>query len=121
MTPTGILHGLYSSLLVLVLVLVLAACSPRGAELEIIPARTACPPQKVVTVRWRLPADEPLPAQLTINGPGKPTKPWRKAGTHEGEANTGSWASDGLTVTLLSKAGKPLARRTLTREPCAKR
>ncbi|WP_132999625.1 hypothetical protein [Luteimonas arsenica] len=117
MTATGALRGLSLSLALLTL----AACSPRGAELEIIPARTACPPPKVVAVRWRLPADEPLPAQLTINGPGKPTKPWRKASTHEGEANTGSWAGDGLTVTLVSKAGKPLARRTLTREPCAKR
>ena len=98
--------------------LALAACSPRGVELEIIPARTACPPPKAVAVRWRLPADELLPAELRVNGPGKPSKPWRRAATHEGEANTGPWASDGLTVTLVSQSGKTLARRTLTREPC---
>lgn len=114
MTTTGMLRGLAVSLVLLAL----SACSPRGAELEIVPSRPACTIPKVVTVRWRMPADEPLPAQLRINGPGKPPKPWRRASTHEGEANTGAWASDGLTVTLVSQSGKPLARRTLTRGPC---
>ncbi|MEN1929263.1 hypothetical protein WCE37_09745 [Luteimonas sp. MJ250] len=94
------------------------ACSPRGAGLEIDPARPACSIPKVVTVRWNLPPDQVLPASLMVNGPGKPMKSWRRATTHVGEADTGAWASDGLTITLVSNAGKPLARRTLTRAPC---
>jgi len=99
-------------------VLSAAACAPRGAELEIIADTTGCRVPKVVTVRWRLQEDEPLPALLRVNGPGRPMKDWRQAKSREGEARTGPWATDGLTVTLVSAAGRPLARRTLTRGPC---
>lgn len=104
--------------LTVLMVLATASCSPRGATLEIIPARPACTVPKVVTVRWSIPGREPLPAMLRINGPGRPMKNWRQAATREGEAATGPWAGDGLTVTLVSKSGRPLARRTLTRGPC---
>lgn len=94
------------------------ACSPRGADLEIVPAKPACTVPKVVLVRWSIPDEAALPALLRINGPGRPMKDWRQAKTREGEAQTGPWASDGLTVTLVSSTGKALARRTLTTGPC---
>lgn len=103
------------------LLLMLAAvtsCSPRGGGLELVPARPACKIPKVVAVHWHLSAEEPLPASLMVNSPGRPMKFWRRVSTHVGEADTGAWASDGLTVTLVSKDGQPLARRTLTRGPC---
>ncbi|MBD7986419.1 hypothetical protein H9645_00050 [Luteimonas sp. Sa2BVA3] len=99
-------------------VLSASACSPRGADLEIVADTSSCTIPKVVTVRWSIPEDEPIPALLRINGPGRPMKDWRQASVREGEAPTGPWAGDGLTVTLVSKSGRPLARRTLTQGPC---
>ena len=99
-------------------ILVATACSPRGASLEIVPARPACTVPKVVLVRWSIPDEEALPALLRVNGPGRPMKDWRRAATRDGEAETGPWASDGLTVTLVSSTGEALARRTLTTAPC---
>ena len=105
--------------LAVLFLLATAACAPRGATLEILPARPACTVPKVVAVRWSIPESEPLPVMIKINGPGRPMKNWRQAVTRQGQADTGPWASDGLTVTLVSTSGRPLARRTLTRAPCA--
>ena len=106
------------SLLAACMLLAATACAPRGATLEILPARPACNVPKVVTVRWDIPEREVLPARLRINGPGRPMKDWKRLTTHQGEATTGKWAADGLPVTLVSSSGRVLARRTLTRGPC---
>lgn len=93
-----------------------------GAELALDPSHLpACAAPRPIAVRWSLPADTALPLQLQVNKAGQPRKPWTSVQRLQGEAATGAWATDGLTISLVDSRGRVLQRRTLTATPCRTR
>ena len=101
------------------LLVLLTGCT-RSSEviLELTPSVVSeCLTPVATRVRWDV---SPLGlqwARLEVNNLGAPRKLWM-AGPQKGEAESGAWAHDGYTVTLMSNNGVVLARRTLITEPC---
>lgn len=101
---------------------VLAGCSHFGNDmLEITPAVfSECQgPDIVVHVGWNATrAVKRGGVGLIVYKPGQRPVLW-KHGKPKGEADTGKWASDGLTAVLVRDNGRLLATRTLESTPCA--
>lgn len=99
----------------------LAGCGG-GADLTLDPSHLpACDAPRPILVRWRAPDGTALPLQLQVNQAGQARKSWTAVDRLQGEAATGAWGSDGLTVSLVDSRGRVLQRRTLTADPCMKR
>lgn len=104
------------------LVAMISACSHVGNDrLEISPkVFSECGgPNTVVRVTWDATPLTTKPVDLFVHKPGQRPTLWRQDAP-KGAADTGHWASDGWTVTLVDSSGRLLATRTLESRPCDK-
>lgn len=104
------------------MIVTLSACSHVGNDrLEISPAVfSECNgPNTVVRVTWDATPLTTKPIDLFVHKPGQRPILWRQDAP-KGAADTGHWASDGWTVTLVDSHGRLLATRTLESRPCNK-
>lgn len=108
-------------LLALTCLPVLAGCSHFGNDmLQITPATFSdCQGADIVVlVKWDATSVvRSGGVQLFVYKPGRQPVLWAQAPA-KGEADTGQWASDGWTVTLVDDRGKLLATRTLQSTAC---
>lgn len=102
-------------------VLALGGCSRFGdSMLEIAPTSfSECEgPNTVVRVTWNATSVvHNGHVRLFVYKPGGRPRLWIEAAP-AGSAETGRWASDGWTVTLVGDEDRLLAMRTLQSEPC---
>ncbi|KAF1686611.1 hypothetical protein B1992_06780 [Pseudoxanthomonas broegbernensis] len=102
-----------------VLVLLAAGCSRNDVLLEIQPAQVSeCDLPVAVQVTWDASGRGLDLAQLEVHNPGRRPTLWIQNAA-VGSAATGKWAMDGFTVTLRTREGRELARRSLTTTPCS--
>lgn len=107
--------------LVLVCLPALGGCSHFGNDmLQITPATFSdCQGANIVVhVKWDATSVvKSGGVQLFVYKPGRQPELWAQAPA-KGEADTGQWAADGMTVTLVDDRGKLLATRTLQSTAC---
>lgn len=109
------------ALLALACLVPLAGCSHFGnGMLQITPAVFSdCRGTNIVVhVKWdATSAVKSGGVQLFVYKPGRQPELWMQVPAR-GEADTGQWASDGWTITLVDDRGKLLAMRTLQSTVC---
>lgn len=109
------------ALLVLMCLSTLTGCSHFGNDmLQITPAAFSdCQGANIVVhVKWDATSVvKSGGVRLFVYKPGRQPALWVQASA-SGEADTGLWASDGWTVTLVDDHGKLLATRTLQSTAC---
>ena len=117
---TGARRNCLRATLAVALAVLLAACQGEryDVDLAMVPASAgACELPIAVDVQWdasRLGLEE---AYLEFGSLGKPAQLWYM-GASRGSQKTDKWVTDGSTVTLKSKNGVVLAKRTFTTTPC---
>lgn len=119
--PMSHLHGRWLWGPLAAMTLALAGCSHVGNDmLEITPrVFSECSgPNIAVRVEWNATSvvgDDGV--RLFVYKPGRQPTLWMQAAS-KGEGQTGRWASDGWTVTLVDNHGRLLATRTLQTTAC---
>jgi len=113
--------GMLPPLLLMALSLAIAGCSRFGnSMLEIAPTVfSECRGVNIsVHVAWDATSVVKRgTVQLFVHKPGHLPTLWRQ-GPPKGEADTGEWASDGWTITLVDDDHNVLSTRTLQTTPC---
>jgi hypothetical protein len=109
--------ALKSSVFLLFSTILISGCD--RVKLDLNPSHfSECQGSSVaVHVHWLTPQGTAKPVSIYVNRVGSPETLW-VSGRASGEADTGSWMSDGSTLSLRDGKGALLARRTVISTPC---
>lgn len=93
-------------------------CSRQGVQLQLEPAvARVCDLPVATRVSWDVTPLGLKYVDIQVANLGEAPKSWTTGGA-KGAETSGAWAQDGYTVTLRSRNGVVLARRTMTTIPC---